>query len=134
MGKEGSLFFVDLDDLKLINDTYGHQEGDLVIQQAAKTLTATFRRMDIIARLGGDEFAVLAINTTPGFFDTLRKRVNENLAVYNSDAGKGYRISMSIGAVEFDTRAPVSLEEALGRADEVLYAEKKRRKEAKNAP
>ncbi|MGD0725004.1 MAG: GGDEF domain-containing protein [Spirochaetia bacterium] len=134
MGKEGSLFFVDLDDLKLINDTYGHQEGDLVIQQAAKTLTATFRRMDIIARLGGDEFAVLAINTTPGFFDTLRKRVNENLAVYNSDAGKGYRISMSIGAVEFDTRAPVSLEELLGRADEVLYAEKKRRKEAKNAP
>lgn len=133
MSKEGNLFFVDLDDLKLINDTYGHQEGDLVIQQAAKTLTDTFRRMDIIARLGGDEFAILAVNTTPGFLDTLRKRVEENLAVYNRDAGKGYRISMSIGAVEFDPRAPVSLEELLGRADEVLYAEKKKRKETRSA-
>lgn len=134
MGKQGNLFFVDLDDLKLINDTHGHQEGDQVIQQAAKTLTDTFRRMDIIARLGGDEFAILAVNTMPGFLDTLRKRVDENLAAYNRDAGKGYRISMSIGAVEFDPRAPVSLEDLLGRADEVLYAEKKKKKEARDAP
>jgi diguanylate cyclase (GGDEF)-like protein len=134
MGREGSLFFVDLDDLKLINDTYGHQEGDLVIQQAAKTLTDTFRRMDVVARLGGDEFAVLAVNTTPGFFDTLRKRLDENLAMYNSDAGKGYHISMSIGSVTFDPRASVGLEELLGRADGLLYAEKKRKKESTGAP
>jgi diguanylate cyclase (GGDEF)-like protein len=134
MGKEGNLFFVDLDDLKLINDTYGHPEGDLVIQQAAKSLTDTFRQMDTIARLGGDEFAILAVNTSPDFINTVRKRVDENLAVYNKGAGKGYRISMSVGAVAFDCRTPVSIEDLLGRADEVLYAEKKKRKGTRSDP
>ena len=69
-----------------------------------------------------------------GFFATLRKRLDENLAVFNDDAGKEYRISMSIGAIEFDPRAPGSLEELLGRADELLYAEKKKKKEAKSGP
>jgi diguanylate cyclase (GGDEF)-like protein len=134
MGKKGNLFFVDLDDLKLINDTYGHQEGDLVIQRAAKSLTDTFRQMDTIARLGGDEFAILAVNTSPDFIDTVRKRVDENLALYNKGAGKGYSISMSVGAVAFDFRAPVSIEDLLGRADEVLYAEKKKRKGTRSDP
>lgn len=134
MGREGTLFFADLDDLKAINDSCGHQEGDLVIQQAGKTLADTFRKMDIIARLGGDEFAILAVNTTPDFYDVLRKRVDEKLAACNSRAGKRYRIAISIGAVAFDQRTSVSLEELLGRADEVLYAEKKRKKEARSAP
>ena len=68
------------------------------------------------------------------FYDVLRKRVDENLAAWNSAAGKSYRVSISIGAVAFDQRASVSLEELLGRADEALYGEKKRKKEAKGAP
>jgi diguanylate cyclase (GGDEF)-like protein len=133
MGREGTLFFADLDNLKVINDTCGHHEGDLVIQQAGKTLVDTFRKMDIIARLGGDEFAILAVNTTPRFYDVLRRRVDEKLAAYNASAGKKYQVAMSIGAVGFDQSTSVSLEELMGRADEVLYTEKKRKKEAKSA-
>jgi diguanylate cyclase (GGDEF)-like protein len=133
MGREGNIFFADLDNLKVINDSYGHQEGDLAIQQAAKILTAAFRSMDIIARLGGDEFTILAVNTTPDFCTILRRRLDGHLAAYNASCGKEYQLSLSIGAVVFNQGSAVGLEELLGRADEVLYAEKKRKKESRES-
>ena len=58
--KEALIFFCDLDNLKQINDSYGHGEGDRALVRAANALAQTFRNSDILARLGGDEFAVLA--------------------------------------------------------------------------
>jgi diguanylate cyclase (GGDEF)-like protein len=58
------LFFVDLDDLKHINDTFGHLEGDKALIEVSNVLRDTFRESDIIGRIGGDEFAVLAIETS----------------------------------------------------------------------
>jgi diguanylate cyclase (GGDEF)-like protein len=128
MGRPGNVFFADLDGLKKINDSYGHQEGDAAIRQAAKLLSATFRHMDIIARLGGDEFTVLAVDTGPGFCAILGKRLEADLDGYNAQSKKPYRLSMSIGAVPFDAGSTLSLAELLGQADETLYAEKKRKK------
>lgn len=130
MGRRGNVFFADLDELKKINDSFGHLEGDLAIRQAGQILTATFRHMDILARLGGDEFTILAVDTASDFQDILRKRLDAALAAHNAESRKPYRLSMSIGAVPFDQNSSVSLGELLERADETLYAEKKRRKES----
>ena len=128
MGRRGNVFFADLDDLKKINDSYGHLEGDLAIRQAAMILKATFRHMDILARLGGDEFTILAVDTAPDFHQILRRRLDSALAAHNAESQKPYRLSMSIGAVPFDENSTVTLGELLERADETLYLEKKRRK------
>jgi diguanylate cyclase (GGDEF)-like protein len=128
MGRPGNVFFADLDGLKMINDTYGHHEGDHAIRQAGRILTETFRHMDIIARLGGDEFSVLAVDTGPDFLPILRARLDAALAAYNAESNKPYRLSMSVGAVPIDHVSAVSLEQLLSRADEILYAEKKRKK------
>ncbi len=128
MGRRGNVFFADLDDLKVINDTYGHQEGDLVIRQAAEILMKTFRNIDVVSRLGGDEFAILTIDTGPEFIAILRERLESCVASYNTESGKPYKLSMSIGAVPFNRDSSVSLEELLDNADDVLYSEKKKRK------
>ncbi len=132
MGRRGNVFFADLDELKKINDTFGHMEGDLAIRQAGRILSDTFRHMDIIARLGGDEFTILAVDTAPDFCDILRTRVKSGLAAYNANAKKPYSLSMSIGAIPFDQDSTVSLTELLEKADETLYAEKKRKQESRN--
>ena len=59
----GLLIMIDLDNFKLINDTYGHQAGDAALQLVAKTLQNDIRKMDLVARLGGDEFVLLFTNT-----------------------------------------------------------------------
>jgi diguanylate cyclase (GGDEF)-like protein len=130
MRRAGTVFFADLDDLKKINDSFGHDEGDHAIQQAARILTETFRHADIVARLGGDEFSVLAVDTASDFTPIVRARLEAALAEYNARAGKPYRVSLSIGSVSFERASEVELEELLRRADQVLYAEKKRRKSA----
>ncbi len=129
-GRRGNVFFADLDELKKINDAWGHQEGDAAIRTAAEVLKKTFRAMDVIARLGGDEFAILTIDTVPAFVENLRQRLQACISTFNADSGKPYQLSMSIGAVPFERESTVSLEELLDRADDVLYEEKKRKKKA----
>jgi len=128
MRRAGTVFFADLDDLKVINDCFGHEEGDRALQQAARILTETFRHVDLVARLGGDEFSILAVDTTADFAQVVRGRLDAALAEHNARAGKPYRLSLSIGSVTFDRSSEVGLEGLLRRADEILYAEKKRRK------
>ncbi len=132
MGRRGNVFFADLDELKKINDSYGHQEGDAAIRAAAEVLKKTFRNVDILARLGGDEFVVLTIDTVPDFVESLKQRLEACISTYNADSGKPYRLSMSLGAVPFERESTVSLEELLDRADDVLYEEKKRKKAARD--
>lgn len=128
MGRRGNVFFADLDELKKINDTYGHQEGDVALRTASEMLKKTFRTMDVISRLGGDEFAVLTVDTVPDVVESLRHRLQACISTYNADSGKPYKLSMSIGAVPFEKESTVGLEELLDRADDVLYAEKKKKK------
>jgi diguanylate cyclase (GGDEF)-like protein len=130
MGRRGNVFFADLDGLKKINDSYGHQEGDSAIKAAAEILKKTFRNMDVIARLGGDEFVVLTIDTVPDFVESLKRRLEACISTYNADSRKSYKLSMSLGAVPFERESTMSLEELLDRADDVLYEEKKRKKQA----
>jgi len=117
------LIYADLDGLKSINDTFGHQEGDKAIKETAELLRETFRASDLIARLGGDEFAVLAINASRDSIDTITDRLNANIARHN-ETTRDYKFSLSFGIERFDSDRDMSLSEMLKKADRALYKKK----------
>jgi diguanylate cyclase (GGDEF)-like protein len=120
------LFFCDVDDLKMINDTYGHQEGDLALIRVADALEKTFRGSDVVARLGGDEFVVLALEANEQSEQLLRRRLTKNLKK-NSCSQDGYELSVSISAARFDPKHAVALGELMVQADKAMYEQKRKR-------
>ncbi len=118
------LFFIDLDDFKPINDTYGHAKGDQVLIDFAKVLKATFRNSDIIARIGGDEFAVLAVKPHESTSDVLLSRLRDNLKRYQTDSNHPLTLSASIGVEKFDPYNPCTIDELMAHADKRMYRDK----------
>ena len=118
------LFFADVDNLKEINDAYGHREGDLALVRAANALEQTFRNSDIIARLGGDEFAVLALEASCENREVILHRLERNLQGSNAEESR-YELSLSVGMARFDPKHPVPLGELIAMADEAMYEEKR---------
>ena len=122
-GKALLLLSADLDGLKLINDTYGHHEGDRALIAVASLLKATFRTSDVIARIGGDEFVVLMIQAKGENAQVIKDRLQKNIDQYNAAAEK-FSISLSVGITQFNPQDDVSIEELLVRADQQLYQDK----------
>ena len=117
------LLFADLDELKEINDQFGHVEGDEALRSVARILRQTFRASDIMARLGGDEFIVLAVKITDEGIKIIAKRLREKVQKTNQN-NPHYQISLSFGVVKFDPQAMLSLEEMIAQADKALYESK----------
>lgn len=115
------LVYIDINDLKQINDSFGHKEGDTALIDAANIIKSTFRKSDIIARIGGDEFVVLAVETSWAVSEILVMRLHENLVSQNEKANRPYKLSFSIGFSYFDPEAPCSLEELILKADTYMY-------------
>jgi len=125
--KRPLLLFIDMDDLKWINDHHGHNEGDQALIDLANILKKTFRESDIIARIGGDEFVVL-LESTDENSETLITRLHENVKDYN--ARRSQRIlSVSLGTAQFDPDHPIPIDELLSQADALMYAQKREKKE-----
>lgn len=114
------LFYADLDNLKLINDNFGHQMGDQAIIATASILKGSFRTSDIIARIGGDEFVVLALDANLAFALNILKRLKEK----QRDSGQPYLLSLSVGYAYYDPKHPCKIEELLAKADQYMYEEK----------
>lgn len=129
MGKGVGLFFVDIDGLKLINDTLGHQEGDRAILDTVNILKNTFRESDVIARMGGDEFAISTMGTYASDVKILATRLQQNVKSYNGKNARSYNLSISIGVVWCDHKHPRSVEELLLQADKLMYQQKQGKKE-----
>jgi diguanylate cyclase (GGDEF)-like protein len=123
--KRPLLLFIDMDDLKWINDHYGHNEGDQALIDFANILNKTFRESDIIARIGGDEFVVL-LESTDENGETMVTRLYENLRDYNTKRSQRV-LSISLGTAQFDPEYPISIDELLSKADALMYAQKRRR-------
>jgi len=125
--KKMSLFFVDMDGTKKINDTLGHQVGDEALTEAAGVLKEVFRDSDIIARVGGDEFVVLA----PDSFDPqsahIAARLEEHLERVNAAPGRPYRLSLSLGSASYDPGDPRTIDEIITHADRDMYTQKRGR-------
>jgi diguanylate cyclase (GGDEF)-like protein len=125
-GDDGVLVFCDLDNFKVINNTFGHHVGDYVLKQLAKIVEAEVRETDLVARLGGDEFAVLMMQTN--WRDGLKRAqmlgraVNRTIVSYH---GSDIHISASFGVEPFGPND----EEAnlIARADMAMYVNKRKK-------
>jgi diguanylate cyclase (GGDEF)-like protein len=119
------LIYVDLDNLKEINDTFGHLKGDMVLIETAKILRGTFRQSDIIARIGGDEFTAVLIGTTEAYAETIISRLRKNIDILNEKITQGYKFSISTGIACYDPESPSSIVELLNHADKSMYEQKR---------
>jgi len=126
---ETMLLFADVDNLKAINDSYGHAEGDQVLRGVGDILRDTFRTSDLIARLGGDEFIAFAVNTTESGSQNIISRLEERIQEHNHELQK-YQLSISYGVAIFDPNTELSLEEMIAKADSELYKHKRSKRKS----
>lgn len=127
-----ALLYLDLNDMKDINDRFGHSEGDRALKDTAGILKKAFRESDICARLGGDEYAVLLTDHSgPGNEDVIKNHLEDRLTEYNRQSDRLFELSLSLGMAHFDPGMPCSLGELLRRADAAMYESKKQYKNHK---
>jgi len=124
--KKSLLLFIDMDNLKWINDHHGHNEGDQTLKDFANILKKTFRESDIVARIGGDEFVVL-LESKDENGEIVLTRLDENIKHYNAKKSRHYDLSISVGTTQFDPEHPISIDELLSKADALMYAQKRRK-------
>ena len=117
-----SLLMLDLDDFKLVNDTFGHLFGDRVLAWAAELIRSTLRASDIPARYGGDEFAVILPETGPAAANVVAERILEAFQErpYEAEGRSGVPIAASIGVAAFP-RDGRNAQELIAAADAALY-------------
>ena len=119
------LAYSDLDNLKDINDEFGHEEGDRVMVQIAKLFKSILREVDIITRMGGDEFLVIFLDSSLNEIPIIRKRLSRELARLNQISKKPYKIGFSTGFSTYDPANPQLMDELIRIADQNMYKEKK---------
>ena len=122
-GGEVSVLFVDVDGMKDVNDTYGHQAGDALLVELARLLTASCRASDVVARYGGDEFVVLMSETDADGAAAVARKVAAAIAASNA-AARPPHLSVSIGT---HTAGAGAADTLLREADRKMYAVKRTR-------
>jgi diguanylate cyclase (GGDEF)-like protein len=127
-GKKAVAIYADMDNLKIVNDEFGHDEGDFAIKTIAKVLSESFRSSDVVGRMGGDEFAAFAIIKQDGHADKIKERIQNSMKAFNDQSDKPYYVNISIGLIEFIIDDTVEIEQVLTKADAELYIEKKEKK------
>ena len=123
-----TVLFIDLDNLKQINDSLGHDAGSACLAEIAEILRETFRETDVLGRVGGDEFAVLCQGSHDAITIAVR-RLKQASTLHNSASGRRFPISLSVGFVTSDEHARQSLKELMTAADKAMYEQKLRRKQ-----
>jgi diguanylate cyclase (GGDEF)-like protein/PAS domain S-box-containing protein len=123
--KAMALLFIDLNNLKTINDNFGHKEGDRAIADTAAILRQTFRESDILARVGGDEFCVLLSGDKELDVDTPVGRLHTNVELHNAQGVRPARLSLSVGRAMYDPNEPLSIEDLMRQADMLMYEAKR---------
>ncbi len=126
-GSDITLAFVDLDGLKFINDTYGHQEGDYALRLAAEAMNSCCKGDMICARFGGDEFIAFGKKDTDDG-PTFEERLTAKLSEVNGRHGKPYDVSASIGTIDCKITKETDVQELIRLADDKMYANKKSKK------
>ena len=122
-GDNAAMLFVDLDGLKMINDTFGHRAGDEALIQVADLLSKGIRRSDVVARIGGDEFGILLENANEESAHETATRLVDLICgselVYDGDA-LPLSVAIGVGTINTDDTP----ETVIARADEEMYRRK----------
>ncbi len=119
--------YIDMNNLKIINDRYGHEEGDYSLKLIGEKIAGFVEHNGICGRIGGDEFACLMECRDEGGELLIRQRLYKEFQDYNRMSEKTYNITVSVGTCILDEKDKVTLKEALALADEKLYEEKQHR-------
>jgi diguanylate cyclase (GGDEF)-like protein len=118
-----TLLVADMDNLKIVNDNYGHKMGDLYIKAAAEILKKSSREEDVAARIGGDEFAIILPETAFEAADKVYRRIKSNLREYNQQQNLVEELDISLGfAVR--TEKDQNLDQIFKKADKMMYNNK----------
>lgn len=125
--------FVDVNNLKTVNDRYGHKEGDAMIQHVAGALSKTLRDGDFVCRLGGDEFVLCFNHCNLEAGERAWRRIGQEVDSLAFKHDKPYRISVSHGMVAFSDHRRLSAKSLIEKADELMYVQKRRLKELQAA-
>ncbi len=123
-GQSFLIVFADLDDLKSINDTYGHAEGDAILIETANILRNTFRESDIISRYGGDEFLVLVTDASYDDKTSIYSRIHTLVDKFNKSDVMDCYLSLSLGVVSVEPNKDFNLDNIVAEADKALYVDK----------
>lgn len=123
------LLYADFDNMKWINDTFGHQMGDNALIETATILKRTFRQADLIGRVGGDEFIALITdheNNNP--LEQVMARFEKKIANANSLENRKFKIMLSTGTVQYDHNSACSIDDLMIKADQLMYEDKREKK------
>lgn len=120
--------YMDLDSLKMVNDCYGHSEGDAFIRRYVEAIQEQFRTTDVFARIGGDEFGLVLPECSLALARTRLEQVREQL---EKNSETGYTASFSYGMVEVNESDELTVEELLETADAAMYRYKHMKRETK---
>ena len=127
--QEGLVIFCDMDGLKKINDTYGHDVGDNAIKSEAQILVKNFRTNDVVARIAGDEFAIICHGITLVDFNRIKKNIEKDCEKWTLENNAPFKLSISMGAQVYPSPdVGYDLEKLLSLADKTLYEVKKAKK------
>lgn len=126
--RPAALLYVDVDGLKRVNDTLGHETGDRLLCEIAELLTDSLRAADVVARAGGDEFCALLSDTPPEMIPPLVTRLHARMDELNRRADRDFDVEFSEGWVTYDPTEPSSIEELMSRGDAQMYEQKQEKR------
>ena len=127
-GGSMSICFADINGLKEVNDTLGHEFGDELIKSVAEGIKQSLRQNDTVMRLGGDEFLIVLDNTNEQDAELVWDRVKKFYDTINRTEDRPYKISVSHGTATFSVKATASIDELINTADKRMYEEKRQMK------
>lgn len=119
-----SLIMVDVDNFKMINDTFGHSIGDKTLKIFTELLKKSIRSKDYITRFGGDEFCLILDISEENSLEKAVYRIRQNVAAYNETSDLPYQLSFSMGYAVYDYFSKLNAEEFLKQVDLLMYQNK----------
>lgn len=120
-----SIIFIDVNELKMVNDTYGHQEGDKLIKTVSQLILKRLRKSDVLCRFGGDEFLLILPDCDLLEAKGIWAEVESFIESYNAGQHHQYTISVSHGFAEYDPLKPVQINALIKKADTEMYVRKR---------
>ena len=127
-----TIAYLDVNDLKIVNDKFGHREGDKLLRYITEIVQSNLRDLDVIARLGGDEFMIIFSKCNLQQASRIWKRIQDEFTHINKSGTLAYGMSASVGFTQFDKMKHTSASSILNEADSAMYEQKKTSKAKSN--